>query len=79
MPTPARARASVRAAAVPLYCCTAAVPLLFAAPGTDITRFQQLEARVLLNLVHVFSLFTFATLVSMFTEDIRNTVDQIRM
>ena len=49
------------------------------AAGTDITKFQQLEARVVLNLVHFISLFTFATLVSMFTEDVRNTVDQIRM
>lgn len=32
----------------------------------------------MLNAVHAFSLFAFATLVGLFTEDMRATVDQIR-
>ncbi|KAG2454852.1 hypothetical protein HYH02_000684 [Chlamydomonas schloesseri] len=47
-------------------------------PGMDITRFDQVQARVVLIVIHLMSLYTFATMVGLLTEDVRLTVEEIR-
>ncbi|KAG2440098.1 hypothetical protein HXX76_004212 [Chlamydomonas incerta] len=47
-------------------------------PGMDITRFDQVQARVVLIVIHLMSLYTFATMVGLLTEDVRMTVEEIR-
>lgn len=46
--------------------------------GMDITRFDQVQARVVLIVIHLMSLYTFATMVGLLTEDVRLTVEEIR-
>lgn len=46
--------------------------------GMDITRFDSLAARSVLIAIHLLSLYTFATLVGLLTEDVRSTVEGIR-
>ncbi|GLC42605.1 hypothetical protein PLESTM_001355600 [Pleodorina starrii] len=47
-------------------------------PGVDITGFSPAGARLVLVAVHLLSLYTFATLVGLLTEDVRSTVEEIR-
>ncbi|EFJ44227.1 hypothetical protein VOLCADRAFT_118786 [Volvox carteri f. nagariensis] len=52
--------------------------VLQSVPGADITRFPQVSARLVLVAVHLLSLYTFATLVGLLTEDVRSNVEEIR-
>ncbi|GLI59479.1 hypothetical protein VaNZ11_001362 [Volvox africanus] len=47
-------------------------------PGADITSFSQADARLVLVAIHLLSLYTFATLVGLLTEDVRSNVEDIR-
>ncbi len=42
------------------------------------TRFDSVAARSVLIAIHLLSLYTFATLVGLLTEDVRSTVEGIR-
>ncbi|GIL77230.1 hypothetical protein Vretimale_3092 [Volvox reticuliferus] len=52
--------------------------VLQSVPGADVTKFADAGAQLVLVATHLVSLYTFATLVGLLTEDVRSNVEDIR-